>query len=93
MDLKTLKKIEDFTNEVLEEASKQKTRFTNESINWGDLGVVLVEYVSINSDGAGDYYIVHIEEAAPDAYELQAFLIERLYELGGYDDVEVITAW
>jgi hypothetical protein len=59
-------------------------------VNWADLGPYAVEHWE---DAAGDMgFRVWIEEAAPDAYELQKFVAAYLAKRG-FPGVEVKTEW
>jgi hypothetical protein len=59
-------------------------------INWADLGPTIVEHYEDDEGSEGDR--VWIEEAAPDAYELQAFVRAYLARRG-FPGVEVRTEW
>ena len=62
-------------------------------VNWADLWPVTVEHVeALYQDEITESYRVWIEEASPDAYELQRFVAEQLAKRG-YDGVEVKTEW
>jgi len=50
------------------------------AINWADLGVIDVIYC-VNMDG-DEYYIVEIDEAAPDNPDLHQYLYEHLVGCG-----------
>lgn len=80
----------------------QKLRNTTEEIirsidsridganNWGDLHCMFAERYETSDNNIG--FRVWIEEASPDAYELQKYIIEKLKEKG-VDGVEVMTEW
>lgn len=59
-------------------------------VNWGDLRCVEVSYV-VRDEGR-PYFNVLIEEASPDASELQQFVLDAIARRG-YMNVEVETAW
>lgn len=59
-------------------------------VNWGDLGCSDARYI-LHEDGSSSHAVV-IEEAAPDAYELQQFIAKELKRFG-YKDIRVITEW
>lgn len=63
--------------EILKDASKRKDEFTG-SINWGDLHCVEALYC-IDEYGVETYRVL-IEEAAPDNYNLNVFVVEQLSE-------------
>lgn len=62
---------------ILKDAHKRKDEFVG-SINWGDLHCVEALYC-IDEDGVKTYRIL-IEEAAPDNYDLNVFVVEQLSE-------------
>lgn len=65
-------------------------------INWGDLRCVAVEHVQtfsyVEIDPPAAEWRVLIEEAFPDARELQTHITNKLIE-AGFHDVEVRTDW
>ncbi len=63
------------------------------AINWADLECRDVRRWADDTGAAG--YSVCIEEAAPDAWELQTFVREYLAEagFGNVGDIDVVTAW
>lgn len=73
------------TNQACEQAMVEIGLFTSEAINWADLGCA---ECGIHDTG---WYVV-IEEAAPNAIELQTF-IRRWLADHGYRDVQVATEW
>jgi hypothetical protein len=68
----------------------RKRKSIGGAVNWADLGPVSVEHYADNHDYRG--YRVNIEEAAPDAYELQRFVAAYLAKRG-FPGVEVRTEW
>ncbi len=62
----------------------EKYSLEGDAINWGDLGVVEVTK-------SGDRFIVLVEEASPEAANLQRYVGDWLTEWGW--NVEVVTAW
>lgn len=60
------------------------------AINWADLACRDVRRWTDDTGASG--YAVSIEEAAPDAWELQTFVREYLVE-AGFANVEVVTEW
>lgn len=86
-DLAALKRCAD---DATSDAEMEIGRFSGEAINWGDLGCTGAEYYINDYDSTG--YRVIIEEAAPDACKLQAFVREYLAK-NGFVDVDVVTEW
>ena len=62
----------------------------NGPINWGDLGCATAERYQDEAGRIG--FRVLIEEAAPEAHELQEYIACGLAEMGCLD-VEVLTEW
>ncbi len=60
--------------------------FSDEAINWGDLGCVSV---SVDIDGS---YYASIEEASPTCRKFPQYVYDKLYE-SGFSRVEVRTEW
>lgn len=60
------------------------------AVNWGDLSCRQAAWVVTDDDEA--YAEVLIEEAAPDASELQEAVARELAVLG-WPDVRVVTEW
>lgn len=86
---KSLKDLRLATNHALARAEGQ----VDGAINWADLEC---RDVRRWTDDTGDVgYTVCIEEAAPDAWELQTFVREFLAEagFGNVGNIEVVTAW
>jgi len=71
--------------DVVNEALKQAKGKIIDAVNWNDLRCTDV----IKHKGQ---YIAFIEEADPNAYELQIFVREYL-EKKGYENVGIITNW
>lgn len=86
LDLNVLKRSAD---KACEMAFKDRHRIAG-AINWGDLGCTLAERYQDHTGRIG--FRVIIEEAAPDAHELQEYIAERLAEMGT-PDVEIVTEW
>ena len=61
-----------------------------DAVNWGDLGCSSAEHFETDDGRAG--FRVWIEEAAPEAVELQQFIRADLAE-HGWPGVEVRTEW
>lgn len=61
-----------------------------DAVNWGDLSCVRAEHFESSEGHAG--WRVWIEEAAPEATELQTFVRGDL-ALHGWPGVEVVTEW
>jgi hypothetical protein len=64
------------------------------AINWGDLGVVDIRYWQALNGASG--WEVLIEEASPDAVDLQEFVRERMSIEYGIDReivIEIRTDW
>jgi hypothetical protein len=59
-------------------------------VNWADLHVI--EVAEVIPDFGNKYFIVRIEEASPDANELQRFIGNSL-AAKGWSGVEVLTEW
>lgn len=87
---KELARLQEIANFACEQAQKEKDRFQNDAINWGDLGCITAEYV-FDVDG-DEHYRVLIEEASPTSAELQRF-VRRHFQALGISDVEVATEW
>lgn len=89
----SLSKLAIATDAVLKEIHAERTAevpFRRGGVNWADLRCVSVEWVM---DNHGDWrYVVNVEEAAPDEYELQNEVAQRLAR-NGYADVDVVTEW
>jgi hypothetical protein len=83
-----LGKLKQATNDAI--GVMQPSGFSDEAINWGDLGCVESSYVL--NDSGENYCEVLIEEAAPDCAEFQAAI---QLELGkrGWPYVRVRTEW
>ena len=61
-----------------------------DAVNWGDLSCVSAE--RCESDEGDTRYLVIIEEAAPDASNLQNYIAVYL-ATHGFPGVEVMTEW
>lgn len=75
---------------ILEEASKLKSLFREDPINWGDLSCVSTEYYETCFGENGSR--VFISEAAPEATTLKEFVFDKLRERD-WIGIEVITEW
>jgi len=84
-----LKELERAAIKACEMAEAARESF-DDPVNWGDFGVVTAEYYQ-DSDGC-DGYRVNVEEASPEAYDVQLFIGEELASLG-FEDIKVITEW
>ncbi len=71
-------------------AENHKTEWKHDAINWGDLRCVNAS-LSTEMDGS-TVWQVFIEEAAPDAQNLQVFVQEHLMR-HGWQPVEIFTEW
>lgn len=63
----------------------------NEAVNWASLRCI--EAWCLVTDSGEERYGVTIEEASPDATQLQELVRQRLKENGWRDDIEVRTEW
>lgn len=63
---------------------------TRGPVNWADLH--LYESAKVITERDGEYFMVRIEEASPDADELQRFVAKYLSE-HGWQSVRVETEW
>lgn len=86
---KSLKDLRCATNQALARAEGQ----VDGAINWADLECRDVRRWIDDTGASG--YTVYIEEAAPDAWALRAFVREYLAEagFGNVGDIDVVTAW
>lgn len=87
--MKDLKNLREVTNQILLKAIKEKEKIGGD-VNWGDLSCSEV-FLCVREDGS-EFYRVIIEEAAPDACELQEYVEFELFQRG-FKDVEVTTEW
>lgn len=86
VDLYDLRRLRDATNEAVAESAGQ----VDGAINWADLACRDVRRWTDDTGASG--YAVSIEEASPDAWELQTFVRGYLVE-AGFANVEVVTEW
>lgn len=87
----TLKKLRDEVEDILVKARDAKIEG---AINWGDLHVRDVSFCDYRQslDG-GTYYLVLIEEAAPDNHELHEYIRQNITVLQASDIVKIETEW
>jgi len=89
-----LLQLEACTEQAIAKAAADKSRFSDESINWGDLSCVNVETVKSLATNNNEVveYRVFIEEACPTCGEFRKFIEDELFEQG-FTKVEVHTEW
>lgn len=75
------------TDAAIDRANKDDIQ---DAVNWSDLGCRRAEHFEDDAGNAG--WRVWIEEAAPEATELQNFVSGDLAE-HGWPGVEVVTEW
>ena len=85
--LKSLRALKCIVNEILEEANKDEI---DGAINWADLACTSARYVV--QDTGEILLSVIIEEASPDAWDLQNYVDNKLIARG-WNNVEVMTEW
>ena len=70
----------------IDKAKIKKYNLENDSINWGDLGVVRAKKIR-----GKEKFIILVEEASPEATNLHQYLEDWLTEWGW--DIKVKTEW
>ena len=89
---KKLIRLREKVDEIIKDAHKQKEAFIG-AINWGDLHCVEALYC-VDEHGTETYRVL-IEEAAPDNYDFNVFVVEQLSERFNADirSFESRTEW
>ncbi len=87
--MKNLKHLREITNEILLAAIKEKEKIGGPA-KWVDLSCL--EAQKIIRETGEEFYRVIIEEVSPEAYELQGYVKDELFQRG-FKDVEVTTEW
>lgn len=86
---KQAEKIKGHVDHILNHLEQNKS-YIDGAVNWADLQCVDVEYCL---DTTGDeFYLVTVDEAAPDNPELQLAIIRQLQHVG-IRNVRVLTEW
>lgn len=93
MNADRMVELQNVTNEILIDIRNDRLAevpFHRGGVNWSDLRCVDVEFFTNLGGESG--YRVRVEEVAPDEYELQSAIHDRLNKRG-FAHVEVITEW
>ena len=88
-DLELMEEIRDATNAAVDLSYHANLK---DAVNWGDLGVIDVEYCYSLVSGEA-HYIVTISEASPEAYKFKNFIAEELGRRFPEISLYVETEW